>query len=346
MFKIVKTTSVLLVCLFSIQKSLSQGNLKDALQGEWVKEKLSLEDGSPVYNEGLNNSSFTLEFLGDSLIVSNNGQSFYTTYQVTNGTLLYGGSQLKIERLDKPILELVQMFDNNENESLKITLYQKPAFDLGVVPNFYKAKNGEPVYLFKENLIEPKFVYARSRAIDYIHSNFKYPEFKKGGFVVRFVVTKEGNIEGQRIMASSNHNYDQKLIDAINKTKGKWLPAKYLGEKVNTEIEFNFDLGYTKPVYSTSTTEDEKANAEEYNANGKYYFTDKNYKSAVYYFTKAINADPYLIDAYYLRAASHVFLQKTSSACADYLQLKNLGQKRGETLYDKYCGGYTPKTEE
>jgi tetratricopeptide (TPR) repeat protein len=346
MFKIIKTTSVLLVCLFSIQKSLSQGNLKAALQGEWVKEKLSLEDGSPVYNESLNNSSFTLEFLGDSLIVTNNGQSFYTTYTVTEGVLHYGGSHLKIERLDKPILELVQMFDNNENESLKITLNYKPVHDISFIPNFYKAKNGEPVYLFKENIIEPKFVYARSRAIDYIHSNFKYPDYKKGGFVVRFVVTKDGNLEGQRIMASSNPKYDQRLIDAINKTKGKWLPATFLGEKVNTEIEFNFDLGYTKPVYASSAEEDEKANAEEYNANGKYYFTDKNYRSAVYYFTKAINADPYLIDAYYLRAASHVFLKKTSSACADYLQLKNLGQKRGEVLYDKYCDGYNPETKE
>lgn len=347
MSRYLKNTSALILFIFSIgQSATSQNAIKNSLQGEWVKSKITLIDGSPIYNEGLENSSFGLEFSGDSLIISIDGKNSYSSYDVKDSTLNYRDNYFKILRLDKPFLEVSQVLTSDDVEPIKIEMYFKPTLDIGIIPESYLAKNGDPVYLLRPNQLEPKFINSRYTAIDYINTHFRYPEFKKGGFVVRFVITKTGELEGQRIIASSNQKYDQRLIEAVNKTKGKWLPAKYLGEAVNCEVEFNFDLGYTKPDYSSGNTEeDKKAMAEEYASNGKYYFSAKNYRSAIFYLSKAIENDPYQVSSYYLRAAAYIYNKKPDDACADYLQLKNLGQKRAEGLYDKYCQNYKPETK-
>lgn len=344
MSKYLKNTSALLLFILICQTAVSQEALKNNLQGEWIKSKITLEDGSPIYDENLQNSSFGLEFSGDSLIINIAGKNSYSSYQVKDSILNYRDNYFKILRLEKPFLELSQILTTKEVEPIKIEMNFKPTTDIGITPQTYLAKNGEPVYLLMPNQIEPKFLNARYAAIDYINTHFKYPEFKKGGFVVRFVITKTGELEGQRIIASSNQKYDQRLINAVNKTKGKWLPAKYLGEAVNCEVEYNFDLGYTKPDYTANTEGDKKAMAEEYASNGKYYFSAKNYRSAIFYLSKAIDNDPYQINSYYLRAAAYIFRKTPDKACADYLQLKILGQKRAEGLYDKYCQNYQPET--
>lgn len=342
MSKYLKNNSVFFVLLFTTIQGISQHTLKKALQGEWIKDRISLKDGSTIYDDDLLNSSFGLEFMRDSLIISIDNRNSLSSYSIEDSILSYRGSYFKIIRLDKPILELVQVNHSEDIEPIRLTMNFKPTYDLGTSPEFYTAKNNDKVYILNPVILEPKFINARFSAMDYIFTNFKYPEYKKGGFVVRFVVTKEGKLLGQKVIASSNQNYDQKLIDAINKTKGKWLPAKYLGEAVNCEIEYNFDLGWTKENYSSG--KDDKVTAEEYESNGRRYFSAKNYRSSVYHFSKAIDKNPYLIDSYYLRAAAHIYLNKSVSACADYYQLKVLNQKRAERLYDKYCQNYTPKS--
>jgi hypothetical protein len=344
MFKIFKITSVFLVFLFSAQKSVSQSFSKEALQGEWVKDKISLKDGSPIYDESIQNSSFGLEFCGDSLIVSVGDKSSYTTYSLLNNTLVYRGNYFEIARLDKPILVLKQTQTNDEVEPIRIDMHFKPTLDLSSIPDFYYAKNEEKVYVSQIGVVEPKFLNPRLSSMDYIFDNFKFPVMKKGGFAARFIITKEGRLEGVRIIASSNSKYDDKLVEAIKKTKGMWRAANFQGDPVNCEVEYNFDLGYntSKPDLIV----DAKMVAQEYETNAKYYFDAKNYRSAIYYCTKAIENDPYLIDSYYLRATAYVLRKDLNNACGDYLQLKNLGQKKGTDLYDKYCQDYKPKTQE
>lgn len=341
-----KTTSFFLLFLFSLHSIKAQSVLKEALQGEWIKNEISLKDGSTIYNENVINSSFGLEFIGDSLIISIDGRNSVSRYTLIDSILNYRGNHYQIERLEKPFLKLVQVLNSEDVEPIQIAMHYKPTLDLGLNPEYYLAKNGEKVYVLRPNELEPKFINDRYSALDYIFDNFNYPEFKKGGFVARFVITKDGKIEGQRIVASSNQKYDQRLINAINKTEGKWLPAKYLGERVNCEVEYNFDLGWNEKAPAVNTELDAKIEAQEYDSNGKHYFTAKNYRLSIYYFTKALEKDPYLIDSYYLRAASYIFTRKIDEACADYLQLKILDQKRGADLYDKYCGNYKPKTQE
>ena len=57
MSKYLKTTSVFLVLLFTTIQGISQDTIKKALQGEWIKDRISLKDGSTIYDDNLLNSS-------------------------------------------------------------------------------------------------------------------------------------------------------------------------------------------------------------------------------------------------------------------------------------------------
>ncbi len=323
--------------LLSTPFVFAQNQVKQALTGEWINDEISLADGSTIYDPAIKQSTFLLHFIStDSLMVSYNGINSYHLYTLQDSTLSYAGNNYKILRLEKPILELSQLNSSNDMAPLKIKMVAKPVFDINLNPEYYPAKNGELVYKRVGEWLSPRFINRSTPAMDYIFEHFGFPEYKKGGFIVRFVITKEGKMEGLRIMASSNHKYDQQLINAVKKTKGKWQAATYMGEKVNCEVEYNFNLDYTQE--NTSNTEEEtKFEVAQFTYQGDYYFDAKNYKTAIYYFSKAIEKDAYQVDALYKRAASYVLLKKIDEACADYLQLKTLNQTKGATLYDRYC---------
>ena len=59
-----------------------------------------------------------------------------------------------------------------------------------------------------------------------------------------FTVTKNGTIENVRLDRSSNYPLvDERMIELITKTQGKWLPAENSeGEKVNQELVVSFGL--------------------------------------------------------------------------------------------------------
>ncbi|MGR3811466.1 energy transducer TonB [Jiulongibacter sp. NS-SX5] len=339
-----KAASLLLVTsLLSLAANAQQG-LKDALQGEWIKDEVTLEDGSPVYDLSVTRSSFLLDFRHDSLIVSLDGINSVQRYRIADSTISYRNQHYKVARLDHPILELVQVNQPEDVEPLTIKFLYKPIYDLSTTPQTYLAKNEDLVYIYQPDVVEPKFIHPNMSAMTKIFSDFRFPEYKKGGFVVRFVITEDGKMEGLRMVASSDTKFDNRLIAAVKKTKGKWLPAKYQGENVNCEVEYNFDLGYTKVNNTPPADENKKIVAEEYLSYGKYYFGEKVYKSSIYYLDKAIDNDPYLIEAYYLRAAANIYRKNTNGACKDYHQLKILDQQKAFTLYDTYCEDYTPET--
>lgn len=345
MKKFLKTTSIVLLALTGFQGFAQQG-LKEALQGEWIKDEVSLEDGSPVYDLSVTESSFMLDFRRDSLIVSLDGINSLQRYRISDSIFSYRNDHYKITRLDKPILELQQVNQPSTVEPLRIKMISKAVYDLRTTPQTYLAKNGDIVYIYQPDVVEPKFIHPTMSAMSKIFSDFKFPQYKKGGFVVRFVITKQGKMEGLRMVASSDPKYDNRLIDAVEKTKGNWLPATYQGELVNCEVEFNFDLGFTKDSGDQVEAMNELQIAEDYLAYGQYYFGEKNYKSSVYYLDKAIEKNPYLIEAYYMRAAAHVFRKDVNSACKDYLQLKVLEQQKAKELFDKYCENYKPESTE
>lgn len=329
---------ILCLCLTGAVNTFAQKHVIDALKGEWIKEDITLADGSKVFDPGVINSSLIYEFInGDTLLVTYNGENRYHRYVLSDSTLNFSGKEYKIDRLEKPLLELVETNPAVGFMALRIKMVFKPTFDYGISPKTYQAKNGEIVYERVPGIVDPKFVSRGVTAMDAIYREFGFPDYRKGGFVVRFVITKEGKMEGERIVASSHQRYDERLIKAVRKTSGKWLPAKFNGKPVNCEVEFNFDLGFTGNQPTATAEDNKRFKADQDFDYGNYYYDAKSYKSAIFYFTKAIDANPYLIEAYYKRAAAYYFLNDVKSACKDYEQLIFLDQNRAKDLKEKVC---------
>lgn len=334
--KYISTFALVFLVSLSI-KTLGQIGLYESLKGEWTKEEIKLKDGSTLFNPEVTEGQFILHFVSlDTFLVTYNGRTAKHRVQLADSTIIYRGSKLKITKLEKPILEVTEVDVQKGYKPLKMKFVYKPVYDLSYIPESYIARNKEEVFIRIPNTLEPKFINGNMTAMDFIYNEFRFPEYRKGGFVARFIISKDGQLTGARMIASSNNRYDQKLIEAILKTQGKWYPAEYNGVKVNCEVELNFDLGYSSS--NTVYEEDKKSyEAEQSMDYANYYFGIKNYKSAIFYYSETIKNNPYSIDAYYKRAASYIFRKDLVNACRDYRTLSILNQVRAEELFTEYC---------
>ncbi|MBK9511200.1 MAG: hypothetical protein IPO04_17980 [Cytophagaceae bacterium] len=238
---------------------------------------------------------------------------------------------LKLSELE---LELQRVHVKDTTLALVIHFEPKKLFDLTYTPESYTAQNGEPVYKVVFGKLEPAFKDSLWSPVEYIMRRFGFPEYKKGGFVVSLVITKNGDIRAARVIASSKNRYKKKLLKAVKTTKGKWLSAEFRGEKVNVALEFDFNLGYIdgsekkvdSVLYSLALLE-----------SAQHYYSYGAYSKSLNCAKLAIDYNPFNVAAYYQHAATSLYLRNTKAACNDYRQLIFLGQKKAESLYEKHC---------
>ncbi|MCP9770685.1 hypothetical protein EGI22_22495 [Lacihabitans sp. LS3-19] len=317
-------------------QAFSQNNFSKYIINDWKKVEIKAKDGSRIFDQDISNATFDLNiFSQDSLQLFSNGKITKYPYQLKDSILIFNKMTLKIKAISDIEMTLDQADYTDATKALSLTFTPKKLFDLTYTPPSYVSKKGEVVYEQVWGKLEPYFVDSKMSVMDYIFEKFGFPEYRKGGFVVRFVVTKTGEIKGVRIVASTNDKYNNKLIAAVNETRGKWLPAQYMGENVNVEVEYDYNLGYEDRKLTSSV--DSLQYSKMYFGYGNDFFERAAYKQAEGYYQKAISFDPMNILAYYQHAACCILLRRKDDACHDYQQLVFLEQKKAKTLSDKYC---------
>jgi tetratricopeptide (TPR) repeat protein len=336
-----KQIKIIFLFFFLLNVSVSiahaQADFSKKIINYWVKKDVQKVDGSRIYDEILLNSTFDLDFYAkDSMKIIYSGRVQQFRYRLVDSLLSFNGMMFKIKRLDDIGFEMDQLDASSDFLAYKFIYRPKKLNDLTFTPDSYLTKNGEIVYLNEPGLLEPQFYHKSLKAVDHIFENFQFPEFRKGGFVVRFVINTKGEVRGVRVVASSNDRYNARLEQAVLKTKGLWKPAIYRGQPVNVEVLYDYNLDF-----SNGNNRDLKADSLEY-ANsyfdyGTEFFGRKAYRQAESYYKKAIDFNPLLINAYFQRAACNVLLKKPELACEDYKQLIILGQVRAKELSEKYC---------
>jgi tetratricopeptide (TPR) repeat protein len=306
------------------------------LVNSWIKTDILRSDSSRILDPNILANNMELIIKNeDSLLFKVKSRSYYYRYTILGRTLTFGTFAFKIIELSETKLTLIDGSEPDPSKALMLKFIPKKLSDLTFSPEYYKAKNGENVYRSIPGLLEPIFINENMSPIDYVFEKFGFPEYKKGGFVVRFIVNKNGQIKGTKLVASSNERYNEKLIQAINKTKGKWIPGTFQGEKVNIEVEYNYNLGFEDRQITSVV--DSIAYAETYYSTGNDFFQTGSYKQAEKYYNKALEFNPMHINAYYQHAATSIVLRKKDEACKDYQQLIYLDQKKAKKLSDKYC---------
>lgn len=77
----------------------------------------------------------------------------------------------------------------------------------------------------------------RVKLAEIAYSKSKAPKFPKEGMALfSFIVTKEGATKDFKVSYSSDNTFENEILNAIKEFKGTWLPGKYKGELVDTEV--------------------------------------------------------------------------------------------------------------
>ena len=329
------TLKYLFLITFSFQVFGQKDFSKDLLN-DWKKTEIRTKDGSRIFDPTISMATFDIKiFSKDSLRLFTNGRATNYPYTLKDSTLSFNKMIFKIKKLSDTDLQLDQADYIDEMQALSIKYLPKKLFDLTYTPTSYVSKKGEVVYQKVDGKLEPYFMDKNMSVMDYIFEKFEFPEYRKGGFVVRFVVTASGEVKGVKVIATSNERYNDKLVAAVYKTKGKWQPATYFGDKVSVEIEYDFNLGYEER--QITSTVDSTEYSKMYFNYGNEFFERGSYKQAESYYKKSINYNPLNTMAYYQHAATCILLRRKDEACEDYKQLIFLDQKKAKTLSDKYC---------
>ncbi|MBK9935030.1 MAG: hypothetical protein IPP61_03780 [Cytophagaceae bacterium] len=314
----------------------AQNSLPPLMKNYWKKVEITTKDGSKIYNEAFQNALFDIKIISeDSLWLFSENRAVKYAYKYKDSLLVFKQMVLKLKALSETQMILDQANEDDPIKAIKLIFEPKNLHDLTYSPESYIANKGEQVYKVVFGKLEPHFNDINRTPMNFIFEKFGFPEYKKAGFVVRFVITKTGALKGIKVLASSNDRYNQKLIDAVKKTEGKWIPGEFRGEKVNIEVEYDFNLGYTEQPADAGV--DSLAYSVTYYDYGNELFERGSYRQAERYYQKAIDYNPLNVNAYYQHAAANIFLRKKEEACKDYEQLIFLEQKKAKTLYEKYC---------
>lgn len=326
-----------LICISSA--AVAQG-IKQNVVGDWIKDEIRLRDGSPILNNSM--KSIQLRYIfdrnGNSRVVFD-GKTADRPYRIKNDTLAIGNDTFyKIEEVSDIKMVLQQITTESANTDLKIVLTPAHLYYVGFMPEKYRTKGGDTIYVFKPNYLEPFFMDPAANASQYISEKFDFPEYRTGDFYTRFIITKTGEVKGIEILRSTNERYNNKLIAAIKSSEGKWKPGMWDGQPVNVEVMMGFDLGWTEKNAGSEVTDEDKAQeSNEFLEEGKYFLTLKNYNEAIRNYTWSLEKNPLNVDAYYGRASAYAMKKDTKKMCEDLLQLKNLNQAKGIELWNKFC---------
>lgn len=320
---------------------------KQKIVDEWVKDNISLYDGSPILKDDIRNMQLRYTFMeNDSFQITVNGKTGRSTYQVKNDTLYFAKNvAFKIERLDdiKLVFRGINLDSASQSKALRLSFIPARFHNLGFTPQTYRTKGQDTIYVSKHNYLEPLFIDTDRSASQFISDNFFFPEYKAGDFYARFIVTKQGEVKGIEVLESTHENYNKYLIRAIKSTAGKWQPAIWEGKPINSEVKMGFDMGWSEKMSRKSGDIDIKkdtidaSESNYYLMQGNINVEAKRYSLAIKDLTKSLSLDPLNIDAYYARAAVYALTKDVQKMCVDLQQLKNMQQAKGTELWNKFC---------
>ena len=169
------------------------------------------------------------------------------------------------------------------------------------------------------------------------------------------LMSHEGKIENVLVdpKAKFRRKEIENFVSIIQSTNGSWVipqTTKLLQFKIDFSCEVSYINGslmsaikfwfYEKDpgvLFRKNYTVQEKSDAEKHYLKGTELNNNQQYEKAVIQFAKCIQIDSLYLDAYYGKAFSFQKLQNNNGACEIWRKLKEMGQKKGELLYDENC---------
>ena len=183
------------------------------------------------------------------------------------------------------------------------------------------------------NEIMPKFDSGDEDMMRFIKNNLDYPIVARdscinGTVVVKFVITKTGQLDSIRVTNSIHQSLDKEAMRVVKLMNGHWKP----GARNDTVVNVSYRLPI-KFVLRNAGCQD----ADFFYDQGVKYSTENNYEKAIASFDSAIKLNPFDIDALYNSAVINIKLHDIKAACIYLNKISNLGKPDGDELLKKYC---------
>lgn len=335
-----------------------QKNIEQKLLRNWVKYRVEMKDGSQIPNENIaKKTASMLIFKKANVYILISGKiAQQSVYTISNNALMLDRKfSYIIEKLTENELIFYEVLEKIPDEEIiryhYVSTTESSAqyfFRQFIKPNIRIQANGDTAYSFNEYIF-PKFkpilgdfpsvlsnfyeVYESSYSM--IEEDFNFPDKKKGNFRVSFAINKFGILKDIEVKESSDSTYNNALLQAVSKTRKRWLPAEYENQKVETL--FNYVYVYKGEEKSEEEFDGYQYDITKYKANKV--FAKKEYVKAIKLYTKCIlmQDEDFDLEPYYKRADSYFALKVNKNACLDWSYLAKKGQKKAEKLFFDNC---------
>lgn len=322
--------------------SLSAQINPDNIWGNWVKTKITYPDGIELPDDMDVKYSYVKYCFSrpDKIMIS---QSFNENSKPLDFGLYLNqleihvtprfSNNLRIEKLTNTELILVQKNPDGSEDQNSFKYYFTAEKTLQnsmiITPNdILSTKAGDTIY--KEN---PK-IYAVYKINESFHSyltdgtrNIVNMDGRTGHFKASFIISKTGIADSLKILESIDPDYDRALTKVFNKAKKSWNPATLNGKPVTVQRVMQI---------SYSTSQQMMPNME-YSAKANEAFAEKDYKTAMHFYDRALESMPGNTENLYRRAICEIALNNQSAACEDLQKIKATGSSTADVLIAKYC---------
>lgn len=335
-----------------------QKDIEQKLIRNWVKYRVEMKDGSQILNGDIAKkmASMLIFKKGKVYVLISGKLAQQSVYTISNNVLVLDENFLyTIEKLTENELIFHGNFENSsDNEIVRyhyVSTTESPEqhfFRQFIKPNISIQANGDTAYKFNEYIfpsykltlgdyptVLSNFYQVYESSYDMIEEDFNFPENKKGNFRVSFAVSKFGILKDIEIKESSDSTYNNALLQAVYKTRKRWLPAEYENKKVETL--FNYVYVYDDKNKNESNFDYLQHEITKEKANRQ--FEKKEYVKAIKLYTKCIlmQEEDFDLEPYYKRADSYFALKVNKNACLDWSYLAKKGQKKAEKLFFDNC---------
>ncbi len=336
------------MCLFPFY-SIGQINKND-LQGNWIKCKTEMNDGSQIIDLHDTHNAF-LEYKFDKKLLCINQDNMHYNickkFKIKDNTLsIEEVGTYTIEQFQNDSLVLLEKSDRKEAVDLKRYFLVR-----GSVMWASQKKSADSEIQLATEFVSPEFHHS---LYEYIYDKLKTPipstRFKGHLIInrksksVKTTITEVEDIDADRL---------KQLVKGLNKSFKQWnfkdydqtteYKISFVGKALNNNSFKNLRFAFYTDDYE-SIKEEEKSRMKLHNQSIRHfnaameYYGQRKFEEAIAELTKAYELDKVNIDAVYHRANLYNRIGEKDKACNDWKHLADLGQKKAQGIYKDKCG--------
>ncbi|MDO3627889.1 hypothetical protein [Mucilaginibacter sp. BT774] len=333
--------------------SLAQSN-NQLLQGQWVKAKAQMKDGSRIIDYNGCGMDFVKYSFAPNGTVDMSSEAFFdgfkTQYKLSNDTLVVGGTLYNFLGLTKDTLKLSFFALGADDSQIPVYYFTKVKAHNIVSAATYDAALKDSVYQATNEV----FPQVNGRIFNLMNAIAQ--NYDKGTLKASFIVDKKGRVKNFTII--SMDSIGKGFARTIGSSFGdlEWQPACKNNIPINSIVQVTVKTARSAVPGSTRIMNTLKLeydflpkapyapiDRDEFEASQQYfkdaitYYNSGNHAKALELLGKCIEIDKINLSAYSFRAVINANLNKTQDACKDWATLAAFGQIEAAKKLAKFC---------